>query len=83
MYIVNSVDVPGYCTVHPNAVLPDPDNCAKFYNCSEKNGLHKECTYPDLFNPDGQICQEFLNVTCSTRKEPQAPCKFLLKIHSI
>lgn len=83
MYIVNSVDVPGYCTVHPNAVLPDPDNCAKFYNCSEKNGLHNECTYPDLFNPDGQICQEFLNVTCSTRKEPQVPCKFLLKIHSI
>lgn len=35
--IFNLVDVPDYCAVHPADILPAPDNCAHYYNCSAIN----------------------------------------------
>lgn len=53
MYIANLVDVFGYCIVYFKVVFFDFDNCVKFYNCFEKNGLYNECIYLDFFNFDG------------------------------
>ena len=73
------VDIPDYCKVHPAAMIPDPTNCAKFYNCSQnmatKTAVTSECKYPDLFSRVSNKCEKFQNVSCDTRKEPQAPCK--------
>lgn len=89
--ILFTVDVPQYCQAHPTDVLPDPDNCAHYYNCSvamatSYNGGRPvvvsqkpmECTYPDLYDPVKKMCTNFTKVDCKTRKEPQAPCKLLL-----
>lgn len=35
--VFNLVDVPDYCAVHPADILPAPDNCAHYYNCSAVN----------------------------------------------
>lgn len=82
------VDVPDYCTANPTKLLPDPDNCAHYFNCSDPTvnvitrqqnqqtgSYRKECPYPDLFNPVLQQCGMFTTVECKTRPEPQAPCK--------
>ena len=78
------VDVLDYCKVHQAAMIPDPTNCAKFYNCSQnmatKTAVTSECKYPDLFSRVSNKCERFQNVSCDTRKEPQAPCKFDLNI---
>lgn len=71
------VDVPDYCSVHPQALLPDLDNCAKLFNCSEP-GIYKECKYPNLFSLQSLSCQDFTKVNCGGRKEPQAPCEYLI-----
>nr|XP_022322146.1 uncharacterized protein LOC111123822 isoform X3 [Crassostrea virginica] len=72
---VKTVDVPDYCSPHPRAVLPDSDNCARFFNCSDPD-KHKECTYPDLFSEETLSCQTFTKVKCDGQKEPQAPCEY-------
>lgn len=71
------VDVPDFCFVHKNEVLPDWNNCAKYYNCSDQNGLHMECSYPELFSDQTRSCENFTTVACTTRKEPQAPCGYI------
>lgn len=70
-----TVDVPAYCHAHPRAIVPDEKNCAKFYNCSDGGGSHRECQYPDLFSRSTRSCDTFVNVSCDSRLEPQAPCK--------
>lgn len=76
-----SVDVIDYCKVHSNDVLPDPDNCAKYYRCRDQMskfiGQTGDCTYPDLFSTSTKACESFTTVNCGTRKEPQAPCMLL------
>ncbi|XP_071175832.1 uncharacterized protein [Mytilus edulis] len=80
MKVVQPVDIPDYCKVHPIAMIPDPTNCAKFYNCSQnmatQTAVTSECKYPDLFSDVSQSCEKFQNVSCITRKEPQAPCEY-------
>lgn len=71
-----TVDVPQYCPVHRNKVIQDPDNCAKFYNCSDVS--HSECTYPDLFSLVTFRCERFLSTSCDQRPEPQAPCNAMI-----
>lgn len=71
-----TVDVPQYCPVHRNEVIQDPDNCAKFYNCSDVS--HSECTYPDLFSLVTFRCERFLSTSCDQRPEPQAPCNVII-----
>ena len=74
-----TVDAGQYCTAHPTDVLPTVDNCAQYYNCSDRItslGNHKEeCSYPDLFSSESLSCESFMDVDCSTRAEPKAPCK--------
>ena len=85
------VDVPNYCKANPTEVLPDPDNCAHYYNCSiamattYRGGApvvvsqkQMECPYPDLYDPVLKTCANFTSVNCKTRKEPQAPCKLMI-----
>ena len=74
-----TVDIPDFCTANPKSILPDPDNCAHFYNCSEKMSplvsYKHECQYPDLFSTKTRRCENFTTVQCDKRKEPMAPCK--------
>ncbi|KAJ8316014.1 hypothetical protein KUTeg_006028 [Tegillarca granosa] len=64
--------LPEFCDVHPKAVLPNPDNCAKFFNCSDiitgVMSFNHECKYPDLtvdikecdtgvFDPSTKTCK--------------------------
>ena len=79
-FITILVDAVHYCAANPSDIIPKPDNCAQYYNCSEKStdlGEHlKECKYPDLFSGATRTCQTFTNVSCEKRLEPQAPCKY-------
>lgn len=73
-----SVDAVGYCAANPSDIVPMPDNCAQYYNCTEMNsrigGHVMECKYPDLFSTQTRSCQSFETVHCTKRMEPQAPC---------
>ena len=83
-----TVDIPDYCKAHPKVILPDPDNCAHYFNCSDATtatinratmaagNYRKECHYPDLFDDSIKQCNKFEMVNCSKKPEPQAPCKF-------
>ncbi|KAL4228860.1 hypothetical protein ACF0H5_011900 [Mactra antiquata] len=76
---VDKSNIPSYCSAHPTAVLPYPDNCAQYINCTEitSQTLYiKECKYPDLFDKTTLTCMRFTRVLCDTRKEPQAPCEY-------
>ena len=86
------VDVPEYCAANPTDVLPDPDNCAHFFDCNKKTTMvhraahiisvktfTKECPYPDLFDYNSRQCMTFTSVDCRTRPEPMIPCKYNLK----
>lgn len=77
--MIYTVDIPDYCQVHLDAVLPDPANCGHFFNCryltSHRSLEISECQYPDLFSVTTRKCEPFTNVQCQNRYEPQAPCK--------
>lgn len=67
-------------------VIPDPANCARYYNCSDPSlaqGLdepyRQECKYPRLFQSAGVGCQLFTMVRCQkNRYVPKTPCKFTI-----
>ena len=72
----------GFCRENPNVLIPDPDHCSRYYNCSEPatvEGLNvpfkQECKYPRLFGYGATSCQLFTEVQCQRRFEPKAPCK--------
>ena len=73
------MDTVDYCAANPNDIIATPDNCAQYYNCTERQttiGDHvMECKYPDLFSKTSHSCENFEAVQCTIRKEPQAPCK--------
>jgi hypothetical protein len=87
-----TVDVTDYCKAHPKVILPDPDNCAHYFNCSDATtatitratmaagNYRKECHYPDLYDDSIKQCNKFEMVNCSKKPEPQAPCKFEIYI---
>lgn len=88
--IIPTVDVPDYCVANPKDVLPDPDNCAHFFDCNNKTTMvhraahvvsiqsyTKECQYPDLFDSNNRQCRLFTAVKCETRPEPMTPCKYI------
>lgn len=76
-YIVGTLSF--YCRQHPTALLGHPNSCGKFYNCSKSGNSLKakedECLYPDLFSTTTKKCENFTDVVCDARKEPQEPCK--------
>ena len=81
LFLPISVDVPEYCLSYPKNVIPSPSNCAEYFNCSEVSTEFDgklECTYPDLFSVASRTCETFVDVNCTDRLEPMAPCKTLL-----
>ncbi|KAH3812327.1 hypothetical protein DPMN_140756, partial [Dreissena polymorpha] len=76
---VEQDSVASKCAANPRAILPDPDNCARYFNCSQaavQASLVKyqaECDYPFLFNTQTMACDDFEIVKCGTRLEPKAP----------
>ncbi|XP_062607658.1 uncharacterized protein LOC134269470 [Saccostrea cucullata] len=70
------------CSKNHSAAIPDPENCAKFYNCSKLlssktlEDMKTECGYPDLFSLSTGRCQNFKTVNCTKRKEPVTPCEY-------
>ena len=68
-----------YCIAHPTAALPNPDNCAQFYDCAvqqgEYGGHQRECEYPKLYSVETGTCQHFSRVNCGHRYEPITPCE--------
>lgn len=78
MFCHFTAKMPNFCQANPSSIKPDPDNCARYFNCSQQNtslGSYKmECSYPDLFSPATLKCQQFDTVACAARKEPKAPC---------
>lgn len=72
------VDVIEYCKYHSDAILPSPDNCAKYYNCKGNDNPVEECPYPSLFSQTTNKCEQFSMVFCGSRPEQVAPCKSTL-----
>lgn len=74
--------VSSYCQQNPDNVLPNPDNCAQFYQCGQINHVTgsylRECIYPKLYDATSQTCKHFTEVQCGARYEPKAPCKISL-----
>ena len=79
--------MPNFCQANPSSIKPDPDNCARYFNCSQPDtvfgvGSYKmECPYPDLFSVTTLTCQQFKTVSCNARKEPKDPCKYMQSIY--
>ena len=66
-------------------IIADPNNCARYYNCSRFaqriKGLgpnHHECPYPQLMSTDTGYCEDFPIVNCGGRYEPKSPCEDLI-----
>jgi hypothetical protein len=68
------------CQANPTMVFPDSQNCAKYIDCSSPNSplgsYVKECKYPQLFSTQTKKCEDFENVQCDKRMEPQTPCTY-------
>ena len=80
-YLCFSGQIADQCTANPLALVADPSNCARYYNCSHTTPqpdlvrYQQECDYPLLYNPGTSACDDFEIVNCGTRYEPKAPCK--------
>lgn len=75
IFIAEATDV---CKANPGRLFSSSQSCAHYYNCTgQSTNITKanECKYPDLFSTDTQRCQNFELVNCTSRQEPQAPCK--------
>ena len=46
-------------------IIPNPDDCSKFYICVGLKPVEKTCKPGTLFNPDLSICDWPENVTCA------------------
>lgn len=78
------MDIPSYCKSNPSAVLPDPSNCGRYFNCGDPTSHYRqECVYPQLFSDQSMHCDDFQSVLCGQRSEPQAPCKYMRLIASV
>lgn len=79
------VNLEKFCRDNPTSIIPDPENCGRYYNCSDPasvQGLNKpylrECTYPKLFASPAVGCQLFMMVDCAKRKKiPMSPCEYV------
>ncbi|XP_071165550.1 uncharacterized protein [Mytilus edulis] len=73
----------GPCAGNPLAIQQDPDNCARYYNCSQRitfqglNSFQAECPYPQLFDTTLGYCNDFPAVTCGRRFEAMSPCDYV------
>lgn len=69
------------CIGNEGLLLADPNNCARYFNCSryavkyEGFALNQdECPYPQLFSIETGFCEDFPDVNCKGRFIPKAPC---------
>ena len=80
MLCLFSGNIDEFCKANPTLIVPHPDTCGQYYNCSamSKYGHHlQECHYPDLFDEVSLTCKDFEQVKCNQSKhEPEAPCKY-------
>ncbi|ESO96183.1 hypothetical protein LOTGIDRAFT_231869 [Lottia gigantea] len=82
---ISNANVASICVRHPKSTFPDPENCARYFNCSMKEIIldrpfHAECKYPDLYNTIGNKCERFHETLasggCGTRYAPIEPCEY-------
>lgn len=68
------------CVDTPNALLPNPDHCAQYYDCQAESTtlghFMKDCSYPQLFDEEHRQCRNYRDVECGTRYEPKSPCEY-------
>lgn len=72
------------CQMYGIGVYPHPSQCQAFYNCSVDNSgsyyyseqYMQECPYPNLFNAEANICDDFENVKCGDRVEYTNACDY-------
>ena len=50
--------------------LPDPSNCARYFECSNGVPVLNECRPPLLWNPKVTTCDYPKNVDCGTAPSP-------------
>ncbi|XP_061184903.1 uncharacterized protein LOC133192909 isoform X1 [Saccostrea echinata] len=78
---VDSRNPIAYCKRNPNERLPDPDNCARFFECSLPNSKYgsyvDECEYPKLYDSAAKRCRPFMQVNCGRRRIPIDPCEYI------
>lgn len=72
------------CVGNEGLLIADPNNCARYFNCSglavryEGFELNQdECPYPQLFSVETGFCEDFPEVNCKGRFIPKAPCTFM------
>ncbi|XP_061167966.1 uncharacterized protein LOC133176922 [Saccostrea echinata] len=78
------------CSVNDMLILPHPEECQLYYNCSviysiipKQMEQHlMECDYPNLFSLETNRCDNFRKVACKTRREIKDKCKYRLMIQS-
>lgn len=72
----------GPCAGNPFGILPDPQHCARYYNCSQRfqisglDSFQSECPYPQLYDTNLRACNDFQEVQCGSRFKSMAPCKY-------
>ena len=72
----------GPCAGNPFGILPDPQHCARYYNCSQRfqiaglDSFQSECPYPQLYDTNLRVCNDFQEVQCGSRFKSMAPCKY-------
>jgi len=66
-----------HCELFPGSIQPHPYQCAQYFDCGPTIGgsYLRECKYPQLFDQVSMTCQNFTDVRCGSRIEPQSPCK--------
>nr|XP_022335507.1 uncharacterized protein LOC111132108 [Crassostrea virginica] len=72
------------CVGNEGLLLADPNNCARYFNCSRYAVKYEgfalsqdECPYPQLFSIETGFCEDFPDVNCKDRFIPKAPCDYL------
>ena len=70
------------CFANPSAVVAHPTNCGQYFDCTKVSTMFghylMECPYPQLFDETSRMCKPFNQVHCGSKREPQAPCMYLL-----
>ncbi|XP_046572060.1 uncharacterized protein LOC124280209 [Haliotis rubra] len=70
------------CLPGSRALIPHPENCAQYYNCSDPKQRFRwpehlrECPYPQLYNVITKQCEHYSMVKCGDREQPISHCDY-------
>ncbi|XP_067685005.1 uncharacterized protein [Haliotis asinina] len=70
------------CLPGSRALIPHPENCAQYYNCSAPRQGYKwpqhlrECPFSQLYNVMTKQCEHYSMVKCGDRQEPISHCDY-------